>query len=432
MTRKRLSRWYSTAYIEMKETSTVDPHSKGAVIVKQRMLIWQFLLGIMLLIGSVSCGGPDGDEIAEPLGGSLAWLPTLAAGREIHEPQFLFVEDRGPGLVWRETSSGGSNLFVAFADDSGAPSITHINDEAATVGSYPLDELRASVATDASSAVAIGWTDSRDQIRVAISRNGARSFEPSIRVERVEAKAYRSFPVLDFDSTGGLHVVWIDSRFASGMQEEPADLYYAHIRDGDVSEVNLTALQTESVCGCCRPSLTIDSPEAVRITFRNTTLDGYRDIFTLSGSLTGGFSIPRRVSEPLWKLEGCPMAGPLEIGETVFWPDGSTGAKRLLQVASAGSSAAGTARMFSSVGADDWTPSSAPRTVIGPSPELRVLLLPGQPASQLAAIRDGEWAVVTNDLPAWATSALIEDGYLHVIGGVSGVLRFERHVYSPR
>ena len=310
-------------------------------------------------------------------------------------------------------------MFVARSDADGNAAVVRVNDEPATVASYPLDELRAAWAMGLEGELAIGWTDNRHQIRVALSRDDATTFEPSIRVERTDKPAYRSFPELAFDGRGALHVAWIDSRFAPEMQEEPADLFYARLRDGTVEELNLTADQVESICGCCRPALNVDPPDTIRITFRNTTKDGYRDIFTLSGSVSDGFSAPVPVSEPLWKLDGCPMAGPTTEDDLVIWPDGSTGTKRLVTASRAGSVRA--ARPMFTGEKTEWTPGGAPRPVAGLSGDGHLLLFPGQPTARIAGHGPDEWSLVT-ELPGWTTSALARNGYYIALGAVGGSL----------
>ena len=358
---------------------------------------------------------------AQPVEVDLAWLEE----RVVHEPQFV-LDDRGALLLqWREKSEAGSDLYVARRREDGQfGTEVRVNDEPATVGSYPHDEMRVALATGPDGLVGVAWADSRGQVRAAVSSDGAVSFAPSIRLEQTEEAAYRGFPALAFDASGVLHAVWIDSRYADGFAEEPADLYYATVVDGVVTESNLTAEQEATVCGCCRTHLEVTDEGVTRALFRNATAAGYRDIFTVSGG-AGGMSAPELIGQPLWELRGCPMSGPIAVGDSVLWPDGSSG-RRVLMVAAFGSEPA--TPLFSQEELGEWKPRLSPRAVSSSHLESPLLLLPGQSSSRLVSAAAGgrEWRIEADDLPRWATSALYEAGSLLLIGSVSGELQVER------
>jgi hypothetical protein len=258
----------------------------------------------------------------------LSWL----AGRQVFEPQFLLSEQGALFLVWREESEPGSDLYIARrGEESRFGEPVRVNDEAGTVESYAHDEMRAAVAVGPAGRVGVAWADSRGQVRAAISMEGGTSFAPSIRLEQSAASAYRGFPAVAFDDAGVLHAVWIDSRFAAAGAEEPADLYYARVEDGVATESNLTAEQEPTVCGCCRTYLEVTDQGVTRALFRNASQDGYRDIFTVSAAAGADMSPPARIGQPLWKLQGCPMSGPIAAAGRVLWPDGSSGRKLLME-----------------------------------------------------------------------------------------------------
>jgi hypothetical protein len=335
--------------------------------------------------------------------------------RDVNEPQYLLAATGELLLLWREKGTAGSNLYSASRDPDGRFSApVRINDDADTVGSYPMDELRAAAASGPAHRIAVAWGDARGQVRVAESTDGGATFAPSRQLEQTATPAYRSFPELAYDNAGTLHAVWIDSRLAADFAEEPADLYYARITPDAVVEHNLTAAQEPSVCGCCRPSIESTGPGVVHIAFRNTTADGYRDIFTITGGLEAGFEAPQAVAEPLWKLQGCPTSGPILAGGEVLWPDGSTGAKLLRHAPFDRPSAA---LLFSG---EHWSPRLPPRPVQSKVADL--LLVPGQDASRLLAFDSaaGSWRLAARDLPAWATSAWLADGTLWLIGALDG------------
>ena len=347
------------------------------------------------------------------------------AERRIHEPQFFADGGGGLLLVWREKTEEGSDLFVARRGADGSLGAeTRINDQGGTVASYPHDEMRAAVAIGPDGVIGAAWSDDRGQVRAAVSRDGGSSFEPSVRLEQTDKKAYRGFPALAFDDDSVLHAVWIDSRFADGMAEEPADLYYARVVDGTVTESNVTADQEASVCGCCRTYLEISDQGTSRALFRNSTVEGYRDIFTAQGTETG-MTTPTLIGQPLWKIQGCPMAGPIAVGDRVVWPDGSQG-RKLLMVAPIGSEPA--RPLFTDEQLGDWVARLSARKVATNESTEPLVLLPGGYSSRLVspAASGTTWTILAEDLPRWATSAFYEKGSLLLIGSVDGVVETER------
>lgn len=344
------------------------------------------------------------------------WL----AGREVHEPR-LVVDSAGALLIaWRQKAEEGSDVFIARRGADGQfDEPVRANDEPGTVESYPHDEMRPAVAAGPDGRLAVAWADSRGQVRAAESWDDGVTFSPSFRLEQVEEAAYRGFPELAYGDDGILHGVWIDSRFAEGMAEEPADLFYARIADGKVAEHNLTAEQEPTVCGCCRPALEMAENGEPRMMFRNATADGYRDIFTVTGTIDSGFTPPRLIGHPLWKLQGCPMSGPATAAGSVLWADGSTGRKQLM-VAGYGSSES--RPLFAAGEGPEWSSRLSPRRVSSTDAG-ELLLLPGRSTSRIVARQEAGWVVLEDDLPRWASSAHLADGILLVVGAVNGELK---------
>jgi hypothetical protein len=366
-------------------------------------------------------GNVDGAEAASV---STA-IPTnlvFLADHRVFEPQVTTLHDESVVFTWREFTDSGSNLYAAVRPIDGKfSSPVRVNDVEETVESYAHDGMRAAIAVGSGEDFAVAWSDSRAQIRAAISNDGGKSFAPSFRLDQADAPAYRGFPAISFDPAGNLHAIWIDSRFAEDFAEEPADLFYSQVSDGRVTEMNLTAEQEPSICGCCRTFINAESG-TLQLAFRNTTADGYRDPFTISGTVDGQFGEPEPVSDPLWELAGCPMAGPIRLGDEVLWHDGSTG-KKLVMTASVDERKA--TRVFNEAERGDWVGRQPPRAVSAPGGTSEVLLIPGEPNSRLIARADGRWVTISNELPSWATSGAFDGRRLILVGAAGGELRFE-------
>lgn len=385
---------------------------------------------LFLLMGGIApiaCSTEPGDRsgAANVDNSAPVELPSdldFLADQRVFEPQITALEDESVVLTWRERGDSGSDLYAAVRPANGefGPPV-RLNSNEQTVESYAHDGMRAAIAVAPGNGLAIAWSDSRAQIRAAISEDGGRSFSPSFRIDQADAPAYRGFPAISFDPAGDLHAIWIDSRFAKDFAEEPADLFYARVSDGQVTETNLTAEQEPSICGCCRTFISAESG-SLKLTFRNTTADGYRDPFAMSGTIDGQFGKPQPVSDPLWELAGCPMAGPIRVGDEVLWHDGSTG-KKLVMAASVDERKA--RRVFNDVERGDWIGRQPPRAVSTPGGASGVLLIPGQPNSRLIVRKGDRWVSISSDLPTWAASGAYDGKRLILVGSEDGELRFE-------
>ena len=62
---------------------------------------------------------------------------------------------------------------------------------------------------------------------------------------------------------GVVHAAWIDGRFAPRGTHEPAELFHARVDDGEVTEINLTADQQDSICDCCRIDVDVRADDRV-------------------------------------------------------------------------------------------------------------------------------------------------------------------------
>ncbi len=373
------------------------------------------LVAPWLLLAACAGGEPaPAGPIGKPLQGPVA------------QPQLIVEADGSVLLVWRREGDEGSDLFAAKRHEDGSFSEpTQINDVPGSVSGYDLDELRASVAVGAAGELAVAWGDTHGDVWVAFGGSHGATFDPPVRMNQNKETGAQSFPSIAFDGDGVLHAVWLDTRVSGTMQEEPADLYYARVTADGVTERNLTDDDTPSVCGCCRPGITAYEGGEVVVAFRNTTTDGYRDIFLTSGNLSSGFESLRRIGPPLWELSGCPMAGPLPLGEETLWNDASTGDRRTL--IGQGFDRDPLVLLASS---EDKTILYPPRRVAGTKSSW--LLVPADPSAYLLH-RDQEdgWVIAADDLPRWVTSAALVQGRFLLAGTEKDALRLEERAADP-
>ena len=363
------------------------------------------LFGTLVLAG---CGGDVSAELSGP------GLP--GTGSPLEQPQVVATGDGDLLLVWTARSDSGVDIFLSRTEGNEFQPPVRVNDSPGSLNRLPIDEMRPSVAVGPDGQVAVAWTDTAFDIQAGVSADGGRTFGPAVRLNRDEGEALQEFPSIAFDPAGRLHAAWLDPRAAGPGLEEPADLYYTALDvDGRPGpEMNLTGAQESSVCGCCLPDLEVAPDGALRITFRNTTEDGYRDPFRITGR-EGQFTAPQPVSPPVWRLDACPVAGPIGVGDMTLWLDGSTGTQRLL-------SAFDPAREPDAIFEDSATQLLLlpPRLVSGLPTDAPVVLVPMADNSRLIAPEGHAWQVLADDLPFWVTSAAVHEGRLIMVGIAEG------------
>jgi len=388
------------------------------------------LLAVMVGANLVACSGPGAEDTAEiavsaadpgetanvEVATSLGFLRD----REVYMPQFAQGDDGSLYFAWTERGEGrGADLFISRLGPGNVytPPV-RVNDIPASVSGGDLDEGRPALSIGRDGMIGVAWS-ARSDIRAAISRDGGASFEPSVVLNsNAGSPTYRGFVDIDVDANGVGHAAWIDGRFAPRGAEEPADLYYARIDGAAVTEINLTEDQIDSICGCCRIDIDVRADEELVIAFRNTG-GGYRDIHRLAVGADATFGAPQRLGPAMWELNGCPVMGPLNVGEATLWAEASTGKRRLL-------AATETDGSYEVVIEDteEWRIDRPPRIVDSRENEALVLV-PGRPTGVLLRGSGTSWQVVAADLPVWAMSAAMIDGNLVIVGVSDGQLRAE-------
>lgn len=333
----------------------------------------------------------------------------------VEQVEILASNDGALLLAWTSPGDGGRDVWLSVIDEGEFSAPVLVSDLPST--ELVMDEMRPALAIGPGGRVAVAWATQDWDIQVAISDDGGATFAPSLRMNGDQGEAIQVLPVVAFDEEGALHAVWLDPRDAPPLAEEPADVYHAVVRDGVATEQNLTALQESSVCGCCRPHLQVTDGRVV-VTFRNTTAEGYRDPFQVSGTADGEFRQPSPSSPPTWQIDACPIAGPVGFGEDVIWLDGSQGHARIL-----GSGGVETTPQVVVESEGEVRVTAGPREVTGW--ERAAALVPATPSSRLYQLEDDAWVEILGDLPDWAAGAAVHRGRLVVVGTHRGELMHE-------
>jgi len=365
-----------------------------------------FFLLLPLAPASILAEESEGDE---PFG-------FLSSAEKVYQAQVFMQPNGALAMVWVQAGPYDLDLFVASQTSAGAFSHpTRINHT--PVHPYTGDEARPAVAFGPDGSMAIAWTSARGDIMLATGTTDGLAFGTPLTLNQNGNESYRAMPAITYTPGGTVHAIWIDGREAPEGMEEPADLYYARVEDGLVEERNLTAKQKTSICGCCRPFIRTNDENGLEIAFRNTTTDGYRDMFLMHSDASGHFSDPQPSSPPIWKIQGCPMSGPIRYDEGTLWRDGSTDTWRLLWATKAEQDPE---NLFADRGDIDLT--LPPRSVSGAD---RWILVGSAPHSFIVTREGAQWKIVREGLPKWVSSAAFKDGDLILLGNVQGRLRTE-------
>lgn len=360
---------------------------------------------LMLVLVLASHAMVDDDNADDP-------FAFLTSAKGVYQSQLVLQSDGSLLLIWVQKGLYALDLFVARQQADGAFSHPlRINHRG--LNRYTGDEARPSVAVGAEGSVAIAWTGIDHDIMLAVGANFGELFDAPLKLNQDQGRAPRTMPSVAISPDGSVHTIWLDPRTAPKGRDEPSDLYYASVSNGIVNESNLTINQDLTVCGCCRPYIAIDANSSFDIVFRNASTGGYRDISRISG-LSGSLAEPQATSPPIWKLNACPMAGPIVSQGGTLWKDASTGAWRMLWSTDASEMPT---ELFT--GRDKFELTYSPRTVSGRE---AWVLVGANPHSLISTWHEGEWQIVLDDLPRWATSAVVRAGQLILIGNERGQL----------
>jgi hypothetical protein len=236
---------------------------------------------------------PAGDGTAQPqltaVNGSviLSWLENASS-----QTALKFSERTASGWSEPRLVAFGDNFFSNYAD---IPSVVRLADR--TLVAHWME-------TNGASASAY-------DLRLSRSTDDGRTWSAPFSPHHDGTGTQHGFATL-FDIGTGLGLVWLDGRAMTPGATPDAEgtgdmgLRAAHF-DGAWKQLSEDAIDLR-VCDCCPTSaaVTIDGPI---VAYRNRSDDEVRDIYT--SRFTGqGWTVPARVHEDGWHIDGCPVNGP--------------------------------------------------------------------------------------------------------------------------
>lgn len=246
--------------------------------------------------------GPDGALV-------LSWLRPDAGGHEL-----VFSERRPDGWSAPRRVARGPDFFVNWAD---VPSVVPLG--GGRLAAHWLER-------NGESPYAYG-------VRLALSRDGGRSWGGPVTPHADRSPTEHGFVSLLPAPGGGVRAVWLDGRnFASdaaGGQggTSPADGGAAGDGDGTGASaaagpemtlrsavvepggtVRSRALVDGRVCDCCQTSAAVTASGPL-VVYRDRSVEEVRDI-AVARPGPDGWSSSGRIHPDGWKLEACPVNGP--------------------------------------------------------------------------------------------------------------------------
>ncbi len=251
---------------------------------------------------------------------SLRFGPKLTTDHKVRAVvgPSVNIDDEGHiSLAWMEEDKDIRTVFYARTEKPEGPMATPVKVNQPTEAPYMRQEAPAmAIAGD---DVFLTWALTHpkvtpdkpfsNELRLSRSRDGGKTFMPSILVNDDEQIIGHSFDSIHVAPDGALHVAWIDGREG---KKEPGTFVTRSTDHGHSVAKNLKA--DENTCVCCRTSLTTGSDGTLYLAWRKILPGEVRET-VVARSTDGGntFSSPVIVGHDKWVFPGCPHR-PASIG----------------------------------------------------------------------------------------------------------------------
>ncbi|MFO0774711.1 MAG: exo-alpha-sialidase [Nitrospiraceae bacterium] len=144
------------------------------------------------------------------------------------------------------------------------------------------------------------------QLRLSRSSNGGQSFGPSVLVNDDSGVIQHTFDALHRDTSGRVHVSWIDARDAQEGKKKESATYAARSMDRGTSVLKNVKVDG-GTCVCCRTALASGPDGTLYVAWRKVYEGEIRET-VVARSLDGGetFSPPVIVGNDKWVFPACP------------------------------------------------------------------------------------------------------------------------------
>lgn len=227
---------------------------------------------------------------SSPQGLILSWIE-----RDGEKASLRFAERTASGWSAPQTVASGSDWFVNWAD---VPSVARLAN-GTLVGHWLQKSGPDTYAYD---------------VRLSYSKDGGKTWSPSFLPHSDGTKTEHGFASLFQMPGAGLGLVWLDGRAmkpqaghgdhgSGGAMSVRFGMF-----DGNWKQTAETAVDVR-VCECCPTTAAVTS-EGPIVAFRGRSDDEIRDIH-VSRFDNGKWTTPKAVHEDGWKINACPVNGPM-------------------------------------------------------------------------------------------------------------------------
>jgi len=268
------------------------------------------------------------------------------------EPAIAGASDGSVFVTWVEHKKGKeANVFIQRFAGDGKPlsEPVRVNPQPEQATAWRGDPPTVIVGSD--NTVYVGWTariesseGSANDLYVAVSRDGGRSFIQSAKINDDPVPGPHGMHSLAVDKNGRISVAWLDERYlkketasqdkASNLQQslpqgfqfekvkddgnkekpqhqhkEPnREVYFSMSNDGGKT-FSANKRLAGDVCPCCKTTVLAASDNRVYVSWRQVLKGDFRHIAVTSSTNGESFAPPVIVSDDRWQIEGCPVSG---------------------------------------------------------------------------------------------------------------------------
>jgi hypothetical protein len=230
-------------------------------------------------------------------------------------PSITYDCDRNLVLTWIKEVND-STAYVCFAkSENNGMSFDSTIEIRQTAHIHPHGENHPKIIFKPSGEIIVVWGESNPTPQSKYSGliyysqsfdQGKNWSQPIALVKDTSAYDQRYFDMALLPS-GEVIAIWLDNR---GLKNKEGSTLFCAITDRKNGFKNEKAI-AETCCPCCRTDLFVDSKGTIRASYRDIINDSIRDmahLFSSDGGKT--FSLPVRISEDNWVINGCPHTGP--------------------------------------------------------------------------------------------------------------------------
>ena len=225
---------------------------------------------------------------------------------------FLYATREGLLLSWLEPAANTKETALRFSvyrrgQWSKPRTVVQRDDFFVNWADFP------SVVEDANGVLFAHWLQKSGgstyayDVRIAISKDGGRTWSAPLLLNRDGKKNEHGFVSLAPLANGGIGATWLDGRnMVEGKEEGDMTIRYATV---DAAGTTRSDAQLDNrTCECCTTAMTIVAGRPV-IAYRDRSAEEIRDIAVVRQTASG-WSKPRLVHADGWKIAGCPVNGP--------------------------------------------------------------------------------------------------------------------------